>query len=67
MLHPESPTIGAIVECINPKRRLKDPGGYKVEHLGSSEGYGTPYGFFTARGVAYGGLYSFSVTEYKLI
>ena len=64
--HPDSPKIGDIVACKDKARRLTDPEGYRVEHLGWSEGYGQPYGSFAARGVVYGGLYHFSVAEWRL-
>jgi hypothetical protein len=64
--HPESPKVGDIVACPDRARRLTDPKGYRVETLGWSKGHGVPYGCFAARGVAYGGLYYFSVTEWRL-
>ena len=65
MIHPDSPKVGDVVECTNPKRRLADPRGYRVEGLGWSGACGIPYGEFNARGVAWGGLYRFSVSEYR--
>ena len=64
--HPDSPKIGDVVACVDQSRRLADPRGYRVEQLGWSEGHGQPYGSFAARGVAYGGLYHFEVTEWRL-
>lgn len=64
--HPDSPTLGDVVICTEKSRRLIDPKGYRVENLGWSKGFGVPYGCFAARGVKYGGLYQFSVTEWRL-
>lgn len=58
--------MGDIVECTDLKRRLEDPLGYRVEGLGWSQGYGVPFGMFLARGVAWGGLYTFAVSEFRL-
>lgn len=66
-VHPLSPKLGDVVKCTNPDNKFNDPKGYRVEHLGWSEGYGQPYGTFGARGIQYGGLYLFSVYEYSLV
>lgn len=63
--HPDSPAPGDVVVCTDPSRKLTDPKGYRVEEIGWSKGTGTPYGTFGARGVAWGGLYHFSVTEWE--
>ncbi len=63
-VHDKSPMIGNIVRCTNKERHLNDPYGYRVEHLGIKNGYGVPFGSFTARGIKNGGLYLFSVDEY---
>lgn len=63
--HPDAPTIGRIVVCTDPTRRLKDPGGYRVEGVGWSSGTGHAYGTFCARGVQYGGLYLLNVNEWE--
>jgi hypothetical protein len=63
--HPDSPKIGDIVECTNNARELRDPQGYRVESLGWSKGHGVAYGQFAARGIGFGGLYGFSVDEWK--
>jgi len=65
--HPDSPERGAIVQCTDRGRRLTDPKGYRVEGLGWSKGYGVPYGSFTARGVACGGLYLFRIDEWETL
>lgn len=63
--HPDCPMIGDIVVCTDKERCLDDPGGYRVESRGTKEGYGLPYGFFSARGVVKGRLYRFSVHEWN--
>lgn len=64
-VHPLSPKIGDVIECTNEDMKLKDKGGYKVEHVGWSNGTGLSYGYFAARGVCQGGLYRISVTDWK--